>query len=49
MDINQQTNEQDLFIDVLGDMICQLIKEENQRRFAFWEQFMKDIGARRIA
>ncbi|MGE6229858.1 hypothetical protein ACTHPH_20590 [Paenibacillus pasadenensis] len=49
MDINQQTNEQDLFIDVLADMICQLIEEERQRRIAFWEQFMKDIGARRIA
>lgn len=39
----------ELFIDILADMICQYIEEERQRRISFWEQFMKDIGARRIA
>jgi|GEM_PF-3360134 len=49
MDTTQQKNEQELFIDILADMICQYIKDEKQQRIAFWEQFMKDIGARRIA
>lgn len=46
MDTIQESNEQDLFIDVLADMICQYLdaEQERQQRSAFWLNYLASLG-----
>lgn len=39
-------NEQDLFIDILADMICRYLDDEKERqqRAAFWLRFFENLG-----
>lgn len=46
MNTIQESNEQDLFIDILADMICQYIDAEQERhqRAAFWLNYLAGLG-----
>ncbi|MFE9276823.1 hypothetical protein ACQKLN_11290 [Paenibacillus glucanolyticus] len=47
MNTIQESNEQDLFIDVLADMICQYLdaeQEERQQRAAYWLKYLASLG-----
>lgn len=46
MNTIQEPNEQDLFIDVLADMICQYLdaEQERQQRAAFWLNYLASLG-----
>ncbi|MCT1398095.1 hypothetical protein M4D81_03655 [Paenibacillus sp. p3-SID867] len=42
----QKSNGQDLFIDVLADMICQYLdaKQERQQRADYWLNLFENVG-----
>ncbi|WP_339812760.1 hypothetical protein MKY63_10720 [Paenibacillus sp. FSL R7-0189] len=41
-----EPSEQELFIDILADMICQYldVEQERQQRGAFWLRYLEGLG-----